>query len=206
MAIRLQGRDSEAQDTTFPGLRRSTDHETAAFRGTAALVQRASGWGETKLALSQASASQVQLQLMPQAMGQARYLETTDMQSPDPHCTLQLELSSFSEISRGQCLGLGWRGRGEVAGSEAGPSLNNSFNNRTVPLIFTDPHRAKLDATPRCCHCCPGEGCAEETTLLLEHFVKGSTLFKLQPKEPMGSAVLTCLDGASQGDHSPWCS
>ena len=96
----------------------------AAFRGTAAHVQRASGWGETEHALSQASASRVQLQAMPQAMGQAQYLETTDTQSPDPHCTLQLELSSFSEISRGQCLGLGW---GEVAGSGAGPRLNKTI-------------------------------------------------------------------------------
>ena len=55
---------------------------------------------------------------------------------------------------------------------------------RTVLLIFTDPHRAELDATPHSCHFCPGGGYAEESTLVLEHLVKGSSLFKLQPKEP----------------------
>ena len=131
---------------------------------------------------------------MPQAMGQAQCLETADMQSPDPHCTLQLELSSVPEISRGQRLGLAGRGQW---GRPRLKENSSKINNRTVLLIFTDPHRAERDATPQSFHCCPGKGCAEEGTLLLEHLVK------LQPKEPTGSAVLTCLNGASRGTTPP---
>lgn len=59
--------------------------------------------------LSQASASRAQVQLMPQAMGQTQVLADRGHAKSRPTLYTSAGVSSFSEISRGQRLGLvGW--------------------------------------------------------------------------------------------------